>query len=404
MKKINKRQIVDVVLRIERALEILRRRRKIILLLLVVAAAAVFFLANRKNGMPGGGVGEDVGAVLSGEARDLGTAAQASLQSEMSAEAVNIARLLASLGHSQALNALRLSGEAPRGSIIFKVPGDFDTIQQAIDAAISGDTVMVAAGTYKENIVMKSGVSVVGEHAETTILDGDKKGNVVVFKNISDKETRLENFSIKNAETNLSGVLIENSSPLINRNIIFGNDYAIYIKGVSSPTIQRNILEQNKAGVQVFNLEKVEDSNPLILDNLIYANKKGINLYNGRAVIEHNTISYNGDYGLEAGATFGIYLTASAAVIRNNIITDNGSCEICSGVYADDKSADVELAYNDIWNNRNDFSCYGGCVLDATNFSEDPIFENGLLFDFRLKAESPLLGRGSDGQRLGARL
>lgn len=404
MKKIDKKQIVDVVLRVEKALEAVRRRRKVVLLLFILLIAAVVWSSGRTDDTSGVGTGKDVGAVLAGQAGGLGEAEAASEEPKMSASVANIAKVLASLGHSKALNALRSSGEVPRKSAVLKVPGEFDTIQKAVDAAVAGDVVAVAAGTYKENILMKDGVSVVGERAETTILDGDKKGNVVAFKNVSDRDTRLENFSIKNAEVNLSGVLVENSSPLINRNIIFGNDYDIYIKGDSSPLIQRNVLEQSKAGVQIFNLEKAEDSDPIIVDNLIYANKKGINLYNGKATIEHNTISYNGDYGMEAGATFGMYLTNSDAVISDNIITDNGTCEICSGIYIDDRSTDVKLSYNDIWNNQNNYICYGGCVLDETNRSEDPLFANGLLFDFTLQAESPLLTAGSDGQRLGARL
>ena len=37
---------------------------------------------------------------------------------------------------------------------IIDVPGDHSTIQEAIDAASDGDTIMVAAGLYKENVVV----------------------------------------------------------------------------------------------------------------------------------------------------------------------------------------------------------------------------------------------------------
>ncbi len=49
----------------------------------------------------------------------------------------------------------------------------FSTIQGAINAASPGDVISVAAGTYKEHISMKDGVSVHGQGWPTTIIDGE---------------------------------------------------------------------------------------------------------------------------------------------------------------------------------------------------------------------------------------
>ena len=34
------------------------------------------------------------------------------------------------------------------------VPGDYNTIQEAIDAAVSGDSILVAAGSYQEQLTV----------------------------------------------------------------------------------------------------------------------------------------------------------------------------------------------------------------------------------------------------------
>ena len=349
--------------------------------------------------------------------------------------------------------------ESQREIKIIKVPDDYESIQLAIDSAGAGDRIEVSTGEYQENIVMKEGVSLIGlsvsinktDEEETelnseaselssvsseasavspfssvgkAILDGGNFGNVVSFKNGITDKTELAGFTIKNAGKSLSGVFVENSSPFIHDNVFVDNEYGIYIKGKSSPVIQKNVIQFSNKGIEVFNFEKMEDlmreeelkankrlfafnsssrTNPIIIDNLITDNKIGIDLYQSSAVINHNAISYNNHYKIYLGATYGIYLSKSSAEIANNIITDSGICELCAGVNADKESKNVVLKYNNIWNNKNNFVCFGECVMEDSNMSYEPMFVDYISGSYKLSEDSPLIGKAEDGLDIGVR-
>lgn len=356
--------------------------------------------------------------------------------------------------------------ELQKEARIIRVPEDYKSIQLAIDSAEAGDRIEVSAGEYQENIVMKEGVSLIGLSASAdeadkekklgledlelnpfssskqAILDGGNFGNVVSFKNGISEKTELAGFIIKNAGKSLSGVFVENSSPFIHGNVFIDNEYGIYIKGRSSPIIQKNAIKFSNKGIEVYNFEKLEDftqenkigedkqngssiqnlsyatiledngadneseinnANPNIIDNLITDNKIGIDLYQSSAAINHNTISYNNHYKAYLGATYGIYLSKSSAEITNNIITDSGICELCAGVNADKESKNVVLRYNNIWNNKNNFVCFGECVMEENNISEEPMFIDCAGGNYKLSEESPLTGKAEDGTAIGVR-
>jgi PKD repeat protein len=60
-------------------------------------------------------------------------------------------------------------------SSTFNVPGDYSTIQEAINASQDGDNIVVSSGTYYENINFNGkDIQVVGEDKETTIIDGSQ--------------------------------------------------------------------------------------------------------------------------------------------------------------------------------------------------------------------------------------
>ena len=78
------------------------------------------------------------------------------------------------------------------------VPTDATTIQAGIDSAATGDTVLVACGTYfKFEIIMKSGVCLRGETGDPECVVVDAQGQGSVFEcDDADSTTLLEGLTI----------------------------------------------------------------------------------------------------------------------------------------------------------------------------------------------------------------
>jgi len=90
-------------------------------------------------------------------------------------------------------------------SVTIHVPAGQPTIQAGIDTAVDGDTVLVAPGTYVENIdFMGKAITVESaQGAEATVIDGGDPVNpdvksVVVFNKSESQDSVLEGFTVTN--------------------------------------------------------------------------------------------------------------------------------------------------------------------------------------------------------------
>ncbi|MHC4942114.1 MAG: right-handed parallel beta-helix repeat-containing protein [Planctomycetota bacterium] len=140
-------------------------------------------------------------------------------------------------------------------SATIHVPDDYLTIQEAIDAAVKGDTVIVKPGTYVENIdFLGKAVTVKSELGpEITIIDGNRAGSVVVFENGEKLDSVLDGFTITNGYAYKgAGILCESSEPTLSNNIIKLNEAnnnggGLYNRDHSRPTVKNCTFEENSA-------------------------------------------------------------------------------------------------------------------------------------------------------------
>ncbi len=72
------------------------------------------------------------------------------------------------------------------------------TIQSAVDLAADGERVVVASGTYLENLVVDRGVDLVGAGLVSTVIDGNGEGSTIVVSSAVDypEFVRLRNLTI----------------------------------------------------------------------------------------------------------------------------------------------------------------------------------------------------------------
>ncbi|MBS7621638.1 right-handed parallel beta-helix repeat-containing protein, partial [Candidatus Bathyarchaeota archaeon] len=191
------------------------------------------------------------------------------------------------------------------------VPTDYQTIQEAINAANPGDTILVLEGTYIENIVINKTISLIGENPQTTIIDGNKTGTVI---KVTESNVSINGFTIKNSgrEWPNSGILINNVVNCnISNNIFIANDHGILLNHTENSHISNNYFANNWAAVELFYAFNIT-----LEGNRVNSNEFGIWIYRSN----NNTISSNN----LTENKYGLWLfDSSYNVLNNNQMAQN---------------------------------------------------------------------------------
>lgn len=237
---------------------------------------------------------------------------------------------------------------------VITVPADSPTIQGAIDAAADGDTVVVAPGTYYENVSFKGKAIEVrsAQGAAVTTIDGNSQDPVVQFGG-EGPGSILRGFTIRHGAATTSshsytldggGISIHTGSPKILDNIITDNAACDGGGGIyasfGAPVIQGNEVSHNTqsgcsggvggGGIAVGGSGAAVVVHNTISDNFWGSAGGGITLFAaGNPVVEDNVIQRNTAYGQGGGMWI---VNRSDALIAQNLIVGN-LAQAGAGVY-----------------------------------------------------------------------
>ena len=222
---------------------------------------------------------------------------------------------------------------------VVRVPVDYATIQAAIDAVDTPDTVRVSPGTYGGIIDFRGKALVVqsSNGPDVTILDGLQQDGVVVFSSGEGPESVLEGFMVRNGArgptTDGSGIQMQASSPTIRGNIITENrtsSGAGIMAYSASPHILHNVFRTNHASFSggAIQLQGTYNDSAQIVGNRFETNDAGewggaIYMFNGgRPRIQDNVFQDNTARG-EGGAIS--MVNSSSPTIVQNLFVRNRS-------------------------------------------------------------------------------
>ena len=304
-----------------------------------------------------------------------------------------------------------------QGVATILVPDDFPTIQDAIDAAQDGETVLVAPGTYYENLELEGKNITLASHflttqdfavIESTVIDGGGKDFVLSVAEDVGPGTTITGFTFRNADDGIvsygemtfsfnhvtqvsDGIDFEGGGGIVqNSQFDFNRDDGIDLDDETAVIIENNWIANNaddgieirfhpytgpklvisilsnwiagneEDGIQLIDYEGLSSRHLLIQDNLIIKNAMaGIG-----STSDGNTIeNYEGSSSLEPTYVFNNTFVGNNHALTggNNLVTLNNLFVDSSAIAVKNVDSQSILSYNLFWGNG----------VDSTNSNVD---------------------------------
>lgn len=221
-------------------------------------------------------------------------------------------------------------------SDFIRVPEDYSAIQEAIDAAFSGDTIVVQEGLYAEGrIYVYKPLTLIAEGR--VIVDGLNTAMGVLF--VTSNNVVIKGFIVKNARyagiflfyvdncrieantvanVNGSGIYVGGRNNVVKGNKVLNNVHGILLNGMFFPT-SHNVVEENIAENNSWAIDLIHSDHNVVRNNMINHNLNAsiIFSFSDYNSIKENRVTNTGQVGI-------VLLASHCNIVKENIVTNNG--------------------------------------------------------------------------------
>ncbi len=217
------------------------------------------------------------------------------------------------------------------------------SIQQAINMASDGDTIMVLSGTYGEHLFVDKSVSIIGESQAVTIIDGGDTWTIIT---VAANNVTISGFTLQHATVGMRLEEKKDGTNITENKISSTSAHAIYGDRCGRSIIRNNNISSNSGdGIFLYASGSSSIDNNIISHN----SRNGIFIrYSSNNTIASNILQGNGN---------GIFIQSDEDPLRpgvpatNNEMANNEIKDNLCGIRIEHIGANLPSAQNEVQDN-----------------------------------------------------
>lgn len=215
----------------------------------------------------------------------------------------------------------------------------YNSIQEAVDASFTGDTIIVKSGEYRENIKISNSISLIAE--DNVILTPADINQPAILVSVDNVE--IEGFSIENVTSNIGIFLNEVNSCVIKDNSLNFNTWGIVLRLSSNCKIINNSVKNHTGffsnegeaspsdiiGLPSSGIQLIYSDNNVLQDNYLLDNLNGIDLSNSKYNLILNNIVKRSEriyHDSRYNNGIGLFENSSNNTLKGNLVENYQDC------------------------------------------------------------------------------